>query len=187
MSHASFLPPCRATSERAGSTPLVRTAGVRSLRAVTVLPQRIRLADYVRFLRYGISHTADADALRHPDCSRPVRSVLSGSRDSGPRHSRPDHTARTMGSRTGMRGECAAKQARTRLFQVSCVACSPAAGVPCSGPLPSTRGILVSGTGYGAYAAWGASGGTTGGSIGVPSGWRGVRSIAVRRPACRMC
>lgn len=182
MNHASFFPPCRSFSAGGGGTRLVSTADVLPIRGVSVLRQRIRLVDCVPSRGYDTPDTTAEDASAHPDSPRPALSTHGDSAGNGRPHSPHDRTAHTRDWRTGTPYGCAANVSCRQHHRARRDPCSLAAGAWRSGPLPSTRGIRVSGRGYGAYAAWGSSGGMTGGLIGEPSGIRGVISTTTSRP-----
>lgn len=148
---------CRSFGGAIGSHPLVRTADARTLHAVNVLPQRIHQVDCVRSRGYGTSSRAAEDASTRPGSSRRVQSTRVGCTGNGRPRSPAGRTARTTDWRTGMLAACAATAWCRQRHHARGVLYSPVSGVPCSGPLPSTRGIRVSGRGYGVYAAWGYS------------------------------
>jgi hypothetical protein len=177
-----FCLPAVQTREGQGVTPW----GVVRIGAASHARKPIRPVDASPFAGYDSSCTTAEDARMHQDQRHRERPTDAETRGNGPRLSRLRCTADTTDGRTGIAYGCAANVSCRQHHHARRVLCSPAAGDRRSGPLPSTRRIRVSGRGYGAYAAGGPFGGMIGGLIGVPSGWRGVRSIAVSRPACRI-
>lgn len=166
MSHASFLPPCRSISGGEGSTPLVRTVGVRSPRAVTALPRQNRPVDCARSHSCGTRRTADADASPRQGSARLVRSTRVGTAGNGRPRSPAARRAHTTGSRTGTRAGCAATTLCRRLHHAThgprslpwCASGSDHHG----GSARGTREQSTEGGAYGAprappFTAWGHS------------------------------
>ncbi|CAM5460312.1 hypothetical protein STANM309S_05828 [Streptomyces tanashiensis] len=121
MSHASFLPPCRASRARGGGHPLVGGSGRRGrTRSAAHPPGRCFAVS-----RLWATCTADvADATR-PDRTRHARPASDATPGSGRPPSPAARTARTTDVRKGSGAGCSATVARTRSSPVSPVVRSP--------------------------------------------------------------